>query len=51
MNPSTFFVGAAIESSMSKEIFNQLENTELANAGNLSIDEQLISVCDWIIHQ
>ncbi|WP_282122177.1 AvaI/BsoBI family type II restriction endonuclease [Algibacter mikhailovii] len=51
MKPLTFFVGAAIESSMSKEIFNQLVSTELSNAGNLSIEEQLVSVCDWLIHQ
>lgn len=49
--PSIFFVGAAIESSMADEIFSQLENKDLFNAANLTIDEQLTSLCDWLINQ
>lgn len=48
--PHTFFVGAAIENSMAKEIFNQLQNGILGGAANLTKDEQLTSVCSWIVH-
>jgi len=48
--PSTFFVGAAIERSMAKEIYNKLTSGDLSNAANLTIDKQLISLCDWIIN-
>jgi len=49
--PSTFFIGAAIESNMAEEIFEQLKKSTLVNAANLSIDEQLTSICDWLIHK
>jgi len=48
--PHTFFVGAAIESSMAKEIFNQLQNGILSSAANLTKDEQLTSICSWIVN-
>lgn len=48
LNPNTFFVGAAIEKSMAQEIYSQLESKSLTNAANLTVDEQLISICDWI---
>ena len=47
--PYTFFIGAAIEKSMAKEIFHQLENRTLTNAANLTNEEQLISICKWLI--
>lgn len=51
MNPETFFIGASIENSMADEIFGQLKKKVLDNAANLTEDEQLTFVCDWIIHQ
>ena len=48
LSPKTFFVGAAIESSMAREIWDQLEHGELSNAANLTDFKQLSSVCEWI---
>lgn len=48
LNPSTFFIGAAIEKSMSQEIYNQLNSKVLTNAANLTNEKQLVSICDWI---
>ena len=50
LKPQTFFVGAAIESSMAVEIFKQLKNGSLNNAANLSNDRQLTAICDWVIN-
>ena len=50
LNPSTFFIGAAIEKAMSKEIFDQLKNGILSNAANLTNDNQLVSICKWLLH-
>lgn len=44
----TVFIGAAIERAMAGEIYNQLTSGVLTNAANLSSEEQLIEVCDWI---
>ncbi|HUI29587.1 MAG TPA: AvaI/BsoBI family type II restriction endonuclease [Candidatus Acidoferrales bacterium] len=49
LSPHTFFVGAAIENSMAKEIFNQLQNGILGGAANLTKDEQLTAICSWIV--
>jgi type II restriction enzyme len=48
LNPYTFFIGAAIEKSMAQEIYTQLESKTLNNAANLTVDDQLVSICDWI---
>lgn len=48
--PQTFFIGAAIENSMASEIFKQLQAGILSNAANLTNDEQLTSICEWIIN-
>lgn len=50
LKPSTFFIGAAIEKAMSKEIFAQLKKGILSNAANLTNDEQLVSICKWLVH-
>ncbi len=50
LNPHTFFIGAAIENSMAAEIYNQLESNTLSNAANLTEDEQLISICNWLVN-
>ena len=43
------FIGAAIETSMSKEIFNQYSTGKLANCANLTVENQLISLCNWLV--
>lgn len=48
INPFTFFIGAAIEKSMAQEIFTQLESKTLTNAANLTVEAQLVSICNWI---
>lgn len=48
-HPETFFVGAAIESAMGKEIFQQLNNRTLSNGANLTNEDQVVSLCDWLI--
>ena len=45
----TIFIGAAIEMKMAQEIFNQLQSNVLTNAANLTKDEQLVELCNWII--
>lgn len=50
LSPRTFFIGAAIEKAMSKEIFNQLKNGALSNAANLTNEKQLVSICKWLMH-
>ncbi len=49
LTPITFFVGAAIENSMSEEIYSQLKSGILTNAANLTNDDQVASLCNWII--
>ncbi len=49
LKPRTFFVGAAIEKAMAQEIFKQLRNGVLSNAANLTSDEQLVSICKWLL--
>jgi len=48
--PQTFFVGAAIENSMASEIFRQLQKGKINNAANLTNDEQLTIICEWILN-
>jgi type II restriction enzyme len=48
--PQTFFVGAAIENSMASEIFRQLRSRALNHAANLTNDEQLAFICEWIVN-
>ena len=43
------FIGAAIENSMSTEIFSQYVNGEIANCANLTMDNQLINLCNWLV--
>ena len=47
--PKTFFVGAAIEAAMAKEIYQQLEDQTLSNGANLTNETQVVSLCDWLI--
>lgn len=48
--PQTFFIGAAIENSMASEIFKQLKSGVIDNAANLTNDDQLASICEWIMN-
>ena len=50
-NPSTFFIGAAIENSMSEEIYEQMNSGSLSNAANLHHDRQLVTLCEWLINE
>ena len=49
LHPSTFFIAAAIEEEMAKEIWEQLETGTLSNAANLTDNNQLGSICLWIL--
>ncbi len=48
LKPLTFFIGAAIENSMAEEIFFQLEKNILSNAANLTNDDQLRFITNWL---
>lgn len=47
--PKLFFVGAAIENSMSDEIFAQLQDGRLAHAANLTKPDQLRDLAEWLV--
>ncbi|MDR1925759.1 MAG: type II restriction endonuclease [Planctomycetaceae bacterium] len=49
LNPHLFFIGAAIEKAMAREIFEQIQNGTLSCAANLTNEEQLAMICQWII--
>lgn len=44
-----FFIGAAIEASMAGEIYAQYSSGDLGNCANLTSDEQLAALCDWLV--
>lgn len=44
----TFFIGAAIEAKMAAEIWEMLQRGELENAANLTSDEHITSVANWL---
>lgn len=46
--PALFFVGAAIESAMAVEIFDQLNSGLLTHAANLTNDKQLEDLAGWL---
>ena len=45
----TSLIAAAIEKKMAREIFAQLQSNTLSNAANLTIDEQLVNYCNWVL--
>lgn len=47
-SPHTFFVGAAIEKRMASEIWDMLKTGRLENAANLTDDNQVASVSQWL---
>lgn len=46
--PQTFFIGAAIEAKMAKEIWEMLRRGSLTNAANLTDDDQISSITNWL---
>jgi len=48
-NPQTFFIGAAIEKAMANELFDDLQKGKLDNVANLTDDQQLTDLCNWIV--
>ena len=47
--PHTFFIGAAIANAMAAEIYQQLSNRTLTNGANLTNENQVVSLCNWLI--
>jgi len=47
--PALFFVGAAIEAAMAKEIFSQLKSGKLSHAANLTEEEQIDDLVNWLV--
>lgn len=47
-SPKIFFIGAAIEDKMSNEIWQMLSDGNLDNAANLTSDNQMASISEWI---
>lgn len=45
----TSFIAAAIEDSMGREIYSQLNDNTLSFAANLTVSKQLVSYCNWMI--
>lgn len=48
LTPSLFYVGAAIEKSMAAEMWQWLASGKLANAANLTNDDQVASLVAWL---
>ena len=48
-HPETFFIGASIENFMAKEIYDQLISGLLSNSANLTREEQVVSLCEWLV--
>jgi Restriction endonuclease BsobI. len=48
-NPAIFYVGAAIESKMATEIWNNLSKKYITNAGNLTKPDHITSLAEWLL--
>ena len=48
LKPHTFFIGAAIAAKMAEEIWELLARGVLANAANLTDDDQIASISQWL---
>jgi len=46
--PHLFFIGAAIEKKMAREIWSMLRVGSLTNGANLTNDDQVVSACQWL---
>lgn len=47
--PHLFFVGAAIEAAMAREIFTQLQDGRLRYAANFTVPEQVADLAAWFV--
>jgi hypothetical protein len=48
LKPRTFFIGAAIETKMATEIWAMLSQSILENAANLTDEDQIASISQWL---
>lgn len=48
LNPHVFFIGAAIEKKMAREIWEMLGEGTLENAANFTNDDQVASISRWL---
>ena len=48
LKPDIFFIAAAIEAKMAVEIWDLLKTGKLANAANLTDDDQISSITSWL---
>ncbi|MBI4824577.1 MAG: restriction endonuclease [Nitrospirae bacterium] len=48
LKPHTFFIGAAIETKMAAEIWEMLTQSILENAANLTDEDQIASISQWL---
>ena len=48
LKPHTFFIGAAIEAKMASEIWKLLKSGDLENATNLTDEDQIASITQWL---
>lgn len=48
LHPHIFFIGAAIEDRMAVEIWNMLKTKEIENAANLTDENQIVSITEWL---
>lgn len=48
LKPHTFFIGAAIEIKMAGEIWDMLKQGSLENAANLTDENHIVSITNWI---
>jgi type II restriction enzyme len=49
LKPAIFFLGYAIVPDMATEIWNQLQDGTLANAANISNNDQLAAIAHWLL--
>lgn len=47
--PALFFVGAAIEWAMAREIFADLQTGRILYAANLTVPEQVADLASWLV--
>jgi hypothetical protein len=47
--PELFFLGAAIEETMAKELYEQLQGKQIAKVANLTKQEQIDHLVSWLL--
>lgn len=48
-NPLIFYIGAAIESKMASEIYDNLKDQYINNAANLTKPDHIVSLVEWLL--